>query len=133
MIPRYSRPEMSRIWSEENRFRTWLAVEIAAAEVLADQGVVPRADLEEIRTKARFDVARIEAIEQEVQHDVIAFVTCVAESVGPAGSHGWLGIALPSTVGELAVCPGSRAITLPAIAASAASSRAIGTFCSSRT
>ncbi|HET7294932.1 MAG TPA: adenylosuccinate lyase [Vicinamibacteria bacterium] len=85
MIPRYSRPEMARIWSEDNKFGTWLKVEVAATEVLAEKGVVPRADLEEIRSKARFDVARIEAIEQEVQHDVIAFVTCVAESVGPAG------------------------------------------------
>ncbi len=76
---------MSRIWSEDKKFGTWLRVEIAASEVLADQGVVPRADLEEIRNRARFDVARIEAIEREVQHDVIAFVTNVAENVGGAG------------------------------------------------
>ena len=85
MIARYSRPEMSRIWSEDNKFGTWLKVEIAATEVLADQGVVPGADLEAIRAKARFDVSRIEAIEKEVQHDVIAFVSSVAENVGPAG------------------------------------------------
>ena len=85
MIPRYSRPEMARIWSEENKFATWLRVEIAATEVLAERGVVPKEALEAIRSKARFDVARIDAIEREVQHDVIAFVSNVAENVGPEG------------------------------------------------
>jgi adenylosuccinate lyase len=85
MIPRYSRPEMARIWSEENKFATWLRVEIAATEVLSERGVVPKEALEAIRTKARFDVARIDAIEREVQHDVIAFVSNVAENVGPEG------------------------------------------------
>jgi len=85
MISRYSRPEMARIWSEENRFATWLRVEIAATEVLSERGVVPKEALEAIRAKARFDVARIDAIEREVQHDVIAFVSNVAENVGPEG------------------------------------------------
>jgi len=85
MIQRYSRPEMARIWSEENKFATWLRVEIAATEVLAERGVVPKEALEAIRSKARFDVARIDAIEREVQHDVIAFVSNVAENVGPEG------------------------------------------------
>jgi adenylosuccinate lyase len=85
MIPRYSRPEMARIWSEENKFATWLRVEIAATEVLSERGVVPKDALEAIRSKARFDVARIDAIEREVQHDVIAFVSNVAENVGPEG------------------------------------------------
>ena len=85
MIPRYSRPEMARIWSEENKFATWLRVEIAATEVLSERGVVPKEALEAIRSKARFDVARIDAIEREVQHDVIAFVSNVAENVGPEG------------------------------------------------
>jgi adenylosuccinate lyase len=95
MIPRYSRPEMARLWSDENRFATWLAVEIAATEVLAERGVVPRAALAAIRGKARFDLARIEEIEKEVQHDVIAFVSCVAESVGPEGR--WLHYGLTSS------------------------------------
>jgi adenylosuccinate lyase len=95
MIPRYSRPEMARIWSEENRFATWLKVEIAATEVLAERGTVPREALEAIRSRARFDVARIEAIEREVQHDVIAFVSNVAESVGPEGR--WLHYGLTSS------------------------------------
>jgi adenylosuccinate lyase len=95
MIPRYSRPEMARLWSDENRFATWLAVEIAASEVLAERGVVPKEALAEIRQKARFDVARIDEIEREVQHDVIAFVSCVAESVGEAGR--WLHYGLTSS------------------------------------
>ncbi len=95
MIPRYSRPEMARLWSDENRFATWLAVEIAASEVLAERGVVPQQALAEIRSKARFDVARIDALEREVQHDVIAFVSCVAETVGEAGR--WLHYGLTSS------------------------------------
>src|SRR5881296_3734143 len=72
MIPRYSRPEMARIWSDENRFATWLKVEIAATEALAGAGIVPREALSAITSRARFDAARIDAIEKEVQHDVIA-------------------------------------------------------------
>jgi adenylosuccinate lyase len=66
MIPRYSRPEMARLWSDENRFATWLEVEIAATEVLVERGVVPKEALAAIKEKARFDVARIEEIEREV-------------------------------------------------------------------
>jgi len=95
MIPRYSRPEMARLWSDENRFATWLRVEIAATEVLAERGVVPKEALAAIQAKARFDVARIDTIEKEVQHDVIAFVSNVAESVGPQGR--WLHYGLTSS------------------------------------
>jgi adenylosuccinate lyase len=95
MIARYSHPEMSRVWSDENRFAMWLRVEIAATEVLAERGIVPPAALDAIRTRARFDVARIDAIEKEVQHDVIAFVTDVAESVGAEGR--WLHYGLTSS------------------------------------
>jgi adenylosuccinate lyase len=95
MIPRYSRPEMARLWSDENRFATWLEVEIAATEVLVERGTVPDEALAAIKAKARFDVARIEEIEKEVQHDVIAFVSCVAESVGPEGR--WLHYGLTSS------------------------------------
>jgi adenylosuccinate lyase len=76
---------MSRIWSDANRFATWLRVELAATEALAERGVVPREALLAIRERARFDVARIDEIEREVQHDVIAFVSNVAENVGPEG------------------------------------------------
>jgi adenylosuccinate lyase len=95
MIPRYSRPEMARTWSDENKFSTWLKVEIAASEVLAERGVVPREALAAIKARARFDVARIDAVEKEVRHDVIAFVTTVAESVGPEGR--WLHYGLTSS------------------------------------
>ena len=83
MISRYVRPEMGRIWSDENRFRTWLAVEVAATETLAEAGMVPREAAKAIRERADFNVERIHAIEAEVRHDVIAFTTAVAEIVGP--------------------------------------------------
>jgi adenylosuccinate lyase len=86
---------MARIWSEHNRFAAWLRVELAATEVLAERGIVPRDALEAIRSRAKFDVARIEEIEREVQHDVIAFVSNVAESVGPEGR--WLHYGLTSS------------------------------------
>ena len=83
MIPRYTRSEMGRIWSEENRFRTWLKVEIAATETLAEAGIVPRQAAKAIREHADFRLERIRDIEAEVRHDVIAFTTAVAEFVGP--------------------------------------------------
>jgi len=85
MIARYTRPEMGRIWSDENKFRTWLEVELAASEALAQMGEVPPEAARLLREHARFDAARILAIEQEVKHDVIAFNTCVAESMQAAG------------------------------------------------
>jgi len=87
VIERYTRPEMKALWSDRTRYETWLAVELAATEVLAARGVVPGGDVAAIRAKAAFDPARIAAIEAEVKHDVIAFVTAVAESIGPAGRH----------------------------------------------
>ena len=83
MIPRYTRPEMARIWSDENRFRTWLAVEVAATETLAAAGIVPKDAAKAIHARAGFNVDRIFQIEAEVKHDVIAFTTAVAEIVGP--------------------------------------------------
>ena len=83
MIPRYTRAEMATIWSDENRFRTWLAVEVAATETLAAAGIVPKEAAKAIRARADFNVARIFEIEAEVKHDVIAFTTAVAEIVGP--------------------------------------------------
>jgi adenylosuccinate lyase len=83
VIPRYTRPEMGRIWSDENRFRTWLAVEVAATETLAAAGIVPKDAAKAIRERANFSVDRIFQIEAEVKHDVIAFTTAVAEIVGP--------------------------------------------------
>jgi len=83
VIPRYTRPDMGRIWSDENRFRTWLTVEVAATETLADAGMVPKDAAKAIRKRANFDLQRIHEIEAEVRHDVIAFTTAVAEIVGP--------------------------------------------------
>src|SRR2546423_888392 len=83
VIPRYTRPEMARIWSDENRFRTWLAVEVAATETLAEAGLVPKDAAQAIKERADFRVERIHEIEAEVRHDVIAFTTAVAEIVGP--------------------------------------------------
>jgi adenylosuccinate lyase len=94
LIPRYTRPEMGRIWSDENKFRTWLAVEVAATETLADAGLVPKSAAEAIRTKGDFDLDRINDIEAEVKHDVIAFTTAVAEKVGPESR--WLHYGLTS-------------------------------------
>ena len=83
MIPRYTRPEMGRIWSDESRFRNWLKVELAATETLAEAGIVPKQAAKAIRQKADFKLERINEIEAEVRHDVIAFTTAVAEFVGP--------------------------------------------------
>ncbi|MCX5895940.1 MAG: adenylosuccinate lyase [Proteobacteria bacterium] len=82
MIDRYSREIMKKIWSPENRFKTWLEIEIAACEALARLGLVPEKSLKNIQEKAAFDVRRIDEIEQITRHDVIAFTTCVAEYVG---------------------------------------------------
>ncbi len=82
MIPRYSRPQMARIWTEENKFQTWLEVELAALEAMAQYGLVPASAVANIRAQARFEVARIEEIEAQTKHDVIAFLTNVAEYVG---------------------------------------------------
>ena len=83
MIERYSRPEMTRIWTAENRFRIWLEIETLACEAQAELGVIPKEVVPVIRAKGNFDIARIDAIELEVKHDVIAFLTSVSEYVGP--------------------------------------------------
>ncbi len=83
MIPRYTRPEMAKIWEPENRFRIWLEIETLACEAQAELGVIPKEVLPVIREKGNFNIERIDAIEAEVKHDVIAFLTSVAEYVGP--------------------------------------------------
>jgi adenylosuccinate lyase len=86
MIPRYSRPEMVAIWSPETRFRIWFEIEAHAADAMAGLGIVPKAAAKKIwdkGRKAKFDIARIDAIERETKHDVIAFLTHLAEIVGP--------------------------------------------------
>ncbi|MFL6824757.1 MAG: lyase family protein, partial [Xanthobacteraceae bacterium] len=86
MIPRYTRPEMAAIWDPQTRYRIWFEIEAHAADAMAELGVIPKAAAKAIRDKgkdATFDVARIDAIEREVKHDVIAFLTHLAEIVGP--------------------------------------------------
>lgn len=82
MIERYTLPEIGRIWDDESRYSIWLEVEIYACEIQAQLGVIPKRAVAAIKKKAGFSVARIHAIEEEVQHDVIAFLTSVAEKVG---------------------------------------------------
>ena len=85
MIQRYTRPEMGEIWTLENRFQMMLEVEMAVAEAQADLGLIPVAAAKAIRKKSKFSVDRIAEIEKETKHDVIAFVSNVAENVGPHG------------------------------------------------
>ena len=92
MIERYTLPEMARIWSEENKFRKWLDVEIYACEAMAGLGQIPQEALAEIKAKASFDVQRIGEIEAVVDHDVIAFTTNVGEYVGDAAKYIHLGL-----------------------------------------
>ncbi|WP_456432723.1 adenylosuccinate lyase [Thermosulfuriphilus sp.] len=92
MIPRYSRKEMANLWTEEAKFKSWLEVELAVCEAWAELGVIPKEALEVIKERARFDVTRIEEIEAEVKHDVIAFLTNVAEYVGPEARYIHLGM-----------------------------------------
>lgn len=83
MIPRYTTPEMGRIWSDQHKYETWLQVEFAVCDVLAEQGRIPQESLANIKAKAAFDPAHIEEIEATTRHDVIAFLTNLAEHVGP--------------------------------------------------
>ncbi len=83
MIPRYSRPQMADIWSPQTRFRIWLEIEAHACDAQADLGVIPREAARAVWARGGFDVARIDAVEREVHHDVIAFLTSLAEHVGP--------------------------------------------------
>jgi len=92
VIPRYSREAMTRIWSAENRYRTWLNIEILACEAFAERGEIPRDALNVIRERAGFDVERIDAIEKVTKHDVIAFLTSVTEKVGEQGRFIHMGL-----------------------------------------
>ncbi len=94
MIPRYTRPAMGKIWSNDNKFRCWLQVEIAASFTLAEAGIVPQEAARAIAERGDFDLKRINEVEAEVKHDVIAFTTAVAEKVGPEAR--WLHYGLTS-------------------------------------
>ncbi len=92
MIERYTTKEMSRIWSDENKYSTWLKVEIAVTEVLCEDKIVPSEDLEIIKQKAKFSVVRVLEIEEETHHDVIAFLTNLSENIGPSARFIHLGM-----------------------------------------
>jgi len=92
LIPRYTRPEMDRVWALENKYSVWLKIELLACEAWAEEGVIPHESLRTIRWKAGFDIKRIEQIEAETHHDVIAFLTSVAENVGPDSRFIHLGL-----------------------------------------
>lgn len=94
MIPRYTRPAMGKIWSDDNKFRCWLQVEVAASLTLAEAGIVPMEAARAIAERGDFDLKRINEVEAEVKHDVIAFTTAVAEKVGPEAR--WLHYGLTS-------------------------------------
>ncbi|HET6221842.1 MAG TPA: adenylosuccinate lyase, partial [Dongiaceae bacterium] len=82
MIPRYSRPQMTKIWEPENRFRIWFEIEAHATDAMAELGIVPKTAAKAVWEKGKFDIARIDEIERETKHDVIAFLTNLAEHVG---------------------------------------------------
>jgi len=90
VIPRYTREEMGRVWSDANRFEKWLDVELAAAETLAEAGLLPEAAARVLRARAKVDVARINELEARVKHDVIAFTMAVGESIGDPAAARWL-------------------------------------------
>ncbi len=89
MIERYTRPEMNAVWSDEVRYQRWLDVELAVCDVLAERGTIPAEAARAIRAKARFDVPRIEAIEREVRHDVIAAPWPCAGAPSSIATHPW--------------------------------------------
>jgi len=92
LIPRYSLPELAKIWEPENKFNVWLKIEILVCEALAKRREIPASAVAEIKKKAKFDIKRIDEIEKEVKHDVIAFLTCVSENVGEANRYMHLGL-----------------------------------------
>lgn len=95
MLERYSRPEMRAIWTEENKFKAWLEVELCACEAWSELGIIPKEDVEALRASAGFDIDRIYEIEQDTRHDVIAFTRAVSETVGP--ERKWVHYGLTST------------------------------------
>ena len=92
MIPRYTRPAMGKIWSEEHKFATWLRVELAVCEAWSEQGKVPAADMAKLRHAPQPSLARITEIEREIDHDLNAFLMAVAEQLGPESRFLHLGL-----------------------------------------
>lgn len=118
MIDKYRTSEMDAIWSDENRFDKWLKVELAVCRAWADDGVIPRDALDVIERKAAFSVSRIAEIEAVTQHDVIAFVSCVAENIGPEGRFVHLGLTSSDVIDTAAAMLLSDALDVVIAAAS---------------
>ncbi|HIE80002.1 MAG TPA: adenylosuccinate lyase [Nitrospinaceae bacterium] len=112
MIPRYSLPEMAVIWEPENKFKIWLKIEILACEALAKKGEVPKSALKDIQTKSCFNVERIDEIEREVKHDVIAFLTCVAENIGESARYMHMGMTSSDVLDTALAVPMKQSATL---------------------
>ena len=92
MIERYSRPQMQRLWSEEQKFQTWLEIELAVVDAWSSLGKVPVKAAKEIRQKAGFEINRITELEKETHHDVVAFIETVSEKLGPLSAYFHLGL-----------------------------------------
>jgi adenylosuccinate lyase len=92
MIPRYTREKMGRIWTDQNRLEKWLQIEVLACEALAELGEIPREAAQQIAERARFDIERVREIEKTAKHDVVAFITCVGESLGELSRYLHLGL-----------------------------------------
>ncbi|HPZ91002.1 MAG TPA: adenylosuccinate lyase [Bacillota bacterium] len=112
MLERYSRPEMARVWTLENKFRLWLEVEILACEAWARLGRIPAEAAEKIRAGARFSVQRILELEKSTRHDVIAFTRCVAESLGPESRYLHYGLTSSDVVDTAASCQLAEAVDI---------------------
>lgn len=95
MLDRYTRKEMGKIWSDENRYNAWLAVEILADEAWTELGEIPQEDMKNIKDKASFDITRIQEIEAQTKHDVVSFTRAVSESLGQESK--WIHYGLTST------------------------------------
>src|SRR2546426_9924248 len=96
MIQRYSRPVMREIWSEQRKLEIWLQIELLASEALSNEGLVPKKDFQQIKSRAAFDIERCKELERTLNHDVIAFTTNVAENIGAPASR-WLHFGLTSS------------------------------------
>ena len=90
VIPRYTREEMGRVWSDANRYQKWLDVELASADALTEAGLIPKEAAAALRARAKVDAARINELETKVKHDVIAFTMAVGESIGDPATARWL-------------------------------------------
>src|SRR5688500_1226749 len=96
MIQRYSRPQMREIWTEQRKLEIWLQVELLAAEALVEEGLIPKKDFDQMRTRAAFSIERCKELEKTLNHAVIAFTTNVAENIGAPASR-WLHFGLTSS------------------------------------